>query len=152
VFGGIDMFGITPYDRRHNNEMANYNPFRDFDDFERRFWGDDSLAAFKTDITDKGKEYVMEADLPGFKKEDINLDIEDNELVIRAERNNEKKENDEEGHMVKCERSYGSFSRSFDMTGINTEGIKATYENGVLKVILPKREETTEKSKQITIE
>ena len=65
------MFGITPYTRRNNTELSGYNPFRMFDDFEKNFWNSNELAEFKTDIKDNGNEYVMEADLPGFKKENI---------------------------------------------------------------------------------
>ena len=76
------MFELTPYERRH--QRALFNPFRDMDNFEKSFWGDMAAADFKTDIKDNGKEYVLEADLPGFKKEDIHVDIEDGDLTISA--------------------------------------------------------------------
>ena len=65
---------LVPYMRK-NNSVSNYNPFRSFDDFERAFWNDNSLEAFHTDIVDNGSEFVLEADLPGFKKEDIHVDL-----------------------------------------------------------------------------
>ena len=69
------MFELTPYERRH--QRALFNPFRDMENFEKNFWGDMAVTDFKTDIKDNGKEYVLEAELPGFKKEDIHVDIED---------------------------------------------------------------------------
>ena len=63
-----------------------YNPFRDFEDIDRSFFGDNSLAEFKTDIRDIGDAYVMECDLPGFRKEDIALNLHDKVLTIKADR------------------------------------------------------------------
>ena len=60
-----------------------YNPFRDFEDIDRSFFGDNSLAEFKTDIRDIGDAYVMECDLPGFRKEDIALNLHDKVLPSR---------------------------------------------------------------------
>ena len=99
------MFELTPYERRH--QRALFNPFRDMDNFEKSFWGDMAAADFKTDIKDNGKEYVLEADLPGFKKEDIHVDIEDGYLTISAERNSESEKKDDKGNFVRRERSYG---------------------------------------------
>lgn len=78
------MFELTPYERRH--QRALFNPFRDMENFEKNFWGDMAATDFKTDIKDNGKEYVLEAELPGFKKEDIHVDIEDGYMTISAER------------------------------------------------------------------
>ena len=61
-----------------------YNPFRDFEDIDRSFFGDNSLAEFKTDIRDIGDAYVMECDLPGFRKEDIALNLHDKVLSATA--------------------------------------------------------------------
>ena len=69
------MFELRPFERR-NNRMANYDPWSEM---ERAFWGDGAwshgLSEFKTDIQDKGDSYLLEADLPGFKKEDIHVDL-----------------------------------------------------------------------------
>ena len=61
-----------------------YNPFRDFEDINRAFFGDNSLAEFKTDIRDTGDGFLLEADLPGFKKEDIKLSLNGETLTIKA--------------------------------------------------------------------
>ena len=76
------MFELTPYERRH--QRALFNPFRDMENFEKNFWGDMAATDFKTDIKDNGKEYVLEAELPGFKKEDIHVDIEDGYMTIKV--------------------------------------------------------------------
>lgn len=151
------MFELTR--RNDNNTMHTYNPFREMEEMERRFFGphfDDffrntDLAEFKTDVTDEGDHYLLEADLPGFNKEDIHLDLADDTLTIRAERhsNVEKKEKHQ---VVRVERSYGSYCRSFDLSGIEAENIKAKYADGVLQLILPKKAEIVPASWQIEIE
>ena len=147
------MFELVPYGRKR--AVAWYNPFEDLDEMQRRFlnlnWGESAITDFKTDIRDNGDSYLLEADLPGFKKEDISVDIEGETLTIRAERTEEKEEKDGKGNFVKRERSYGSFSRSFDMTGIRTEDVSAAYENGVLKLNLPKKQETLPTSRKLEI-
>lgn len=151
------MFDLTR--RNDNNTMRTYNPFREMEEMERRFFGshfDDffrntDLAEFKTDVIDEGDHYLLEADLPGFNKEDIHLDLADDTLTIRAERhsNVEKKEKHQ---VVRVERSYGSYCRSFDLSGIEAENIKAKYADGVLQLILPKKAEVVPASRQIEIE
>ncbi|MEN6593522.1 MAG: Hsp20/alpha crystallin family protein [Clostridiaceae bacterium] len=147
------MFELVPYGRKR--AVAWYNPFEELDEMQRRFsslnFGEAAITDFKTDIRDNGDSYLLEADLPGFKKEDISVDIEGETLTIRAERTEEKEEKDGKGNFVKRERSYGSFSRSFDMTGIRTEDVSAAYENGVLKLNLPKKQETLPTSRKLEI-
>jgi len=142
---------LVPYTRK-NHDVSMYNPFNDFDALERAFFSDNSIGEFKTDIQDNGKEYVLEADLPGFKKEDIHVDLEKNNLTISAERHSDFEEKDKKGNYVRCERSYGSYQRSFDTTGIDTAGIKAAYQNGVLKLTLPKKTEEQPTAKRLSIE
>lgn len=95
-----------------------YNPFRDFEDIDRSFFGDNSLAEFKTDIRDIGDAYVMECDLPGFRKEDIALNLHDKVLTIKAERHSDFENAEKKGSYLRCERSFGSYTRSFDVTGV----------------------------------
>ena len=144
------MFGLTPYSRR--NSAAVYNPFKELDEMERAFFGRSSLAEFKTDITDNGKEYLLEADLPGFDKKDIRVDINGDELLITAERKSEKEEKKENGGYIYRERSFGSFSRSFDVSGVDTEKIKGDYKDGVLTLTLPKKQETLPSSRRLELE
>ena len=121
------------------------------DDFEKNFWNSNELAEFKTDIKDNGNEYVMEADLPGFKKENIKIDIDNDTLTITAERKNENSEKDDKGNYIRMERSYGSFSRSFDVSGINTEEISASYNDGVLTLNMPKKTAKQEGARHLEI-
>lgn len=143
------MFDIT---RRNNNNrnVSRYNPYREMEEFERNFFSDPfgsffnnrDLAEFKTDVIDEGDHYLLEADLPGFEKKDIKLDLDGDVLTVNAERHS-KVEQKEKDKIVRVERSYGSYSRSFDMSGIDTNGIKAAYENGVLKLTLPRKKKAT---------
>ena len=114
-----------------------------FDNFEKEFFKgmNRSLASFRTDIQDKGDHYVLEAELPGFAKEDIHIDLDDNYLTIRAEHKEEKENKDEKKAFVRQERYYGAYERRFDVSGIDVDAIKAGYENGVLTLELPKAPE-----------
>lgn len=151
------MFELRPFNRKNN--MQGYNPFHEMEDFERRFFGDPfgffngtSLAEFKTDITDNGREYILEADLPGFNKEDIHLDLTGDTLTVRAERHSEFEDNDKKNNYIRCERSYGSYTRQFDVSGVKTDQIKAKYNNGILTLTMPKKSEITENSRHLEIE
>ena len=94
----------------------------------------------------------MEAELPGFNKEDISIDLNGDSLMITARHNSESGEKDDKGNYVRRERKFGSFSRSFDVSGIDTTAIKAAYNNGILELTLPKKGEVTPASRSIQIE
>ena len=147
------MFELRPY--RKNNSVSYYNPFRDMESFEKAFFGDpyyrNALAEFKTDITDEGDHFLLEADMPGFEKNDIHLDVSGDTLTIKAERLTKNKTEDKNRYVC-SERSYGSYSRSFDITGIDAAGIKAKYNNGVLSLTLPKKVEKQPESQRVEIE
>ena len=148
------MFELRPY--RNNNHMTTYDPFRDMEALERAFFGNrdflGDVGTFKTDIQDKGDSYLLEADLPGFKKEDIHVDVDGDTMTIRAERHSEHEDQDKKGNYVRCERSYGSYARSFDISGIKAEGIKASYNDGVLSLTLPKKDVEVSGSRRLAIE
>ena len=148
------MFELRPY--RKSNNVSYYNPFREMENFEKAFWGDpyyrNALAEFKTDITDEGDHFLLEADMPGFDKKDIKLDVSGDTLTIKAERLTKNKVEDKKDRYVCSERSYGSYSRSFDITGIDAKGIKAKYNNGVLSLTLPKKVEKQPESTSVEIE
>ena len=136
----MSIFNLTPFDRRSSLEAS--NPFRDIENFASGFFRDSAMTAIRTDIQDKGDRYLLEADLPGFKKEDIQIDLDNDTLTIQAQRHTESQEKDEDGCYVRCERSSGSFTRSFDISDIKADDIRARYENGVLMLELPKKEPT----------
>lgn len=152
------MFGLTT--RNNNQGMRTYNPFREMEEFERAFFSNPfgsffnttSLAEFKTDVTDEGDHYLLEADLPGFEKKDITLDIQGDTLTVRAERHSKVEEKDKKDKVIRMERSYGSYTRSFDISGVDSDKIKAKYDNGVLKITLPKAEQRLPEGRQLEIE
>ncbi|MBP5167499.1 MAG: Hsp20/alpha crystallin family protein [Oscillospiraceae bacterium] len=152
------MFGLIPY-RREEKEMS-YNPFREMEELEKAFFEEpfagffhsEDIAEFKTDISDKGDSYLLEADLPGFKREDIGIDLDGDVLTINAERHSEHEEKDKKGSYLRCERSYGKYSRSFDVSAIQTDQIKAKLDEGVLKLTLPKKQEKKSETKRLEIE
>ena len=139
------MFELTPFVKRNA-----FSPF--FRDFDEDFFKFPAVADFKTDIKDLGNEIRLEADLPGVKKENIKIDIENKFLTISAERKEEKEEKDAKGNFLRRERSYGSFSRSFDISGIKTEDISAKYVDGVLTLTLPKKDKELPEKRTLEIE
>ena len=141
------MFELIPFDRRMHR-LSNYDPFHEMDEF----FNSTTRAvntAFNTDVIDNGDSFELDAELPGFKKEDIHLSIENDCLTISAERKLNKDE--KQPNFVKRERFYGSCSRSFDLTGIDVDKISAAYVDGVLKLTLPKESEEVPVSRSIQI-
>ena len=143
------MFELIPFDRtiRH---MTNFDPFRELDNMERSFFGNGSVvSAFRTDVSDTGDAFKLEAELPGFSKDDIKIDIENDCLTISAERKFD--DEDKKKSFVKRERFYGSYSRSFDVTGIDTDAIEASYNDGVLTLTMPKKKAEVPASRRLEI-
>ena len=141
------MFELIPFDRRMHR-MSNYDPFREMDEFFNNTTRN-VTNPFATDVIDNGDSFELNAELPGFKKEDINLSIENDCLTISAERKLNKEE--KVPNFIKRERFYGSYSRSFDLTGIDVDKISAAYVDGVLKLTLPKETEEVPVSRSIKI-
>jgi len=109
---------------------------------------ENSMFTPACDVEEKDKSFLLKMDLPGIKKEDIKIELNENQLVVSGERKEERKE--EKDSRSFYERSYGSFYRSFALPSTIREGdIRATYDNGVLSIELPKVE--APRSKQIQI-
>ena len=122
----------------HNN-MIPYRNNRRFErelrDF-RKFFDDDFNGGISVDIIEEDDKYIVKAELPGFKKEDIKVDVNNDVLTIMAEHD---EEHDKKKHnYIRRERRYGSFARSFDLTGINGDEITGKYRHGLLTLDLPK--------------
>ncbi len=151
------MFELRPYHK--NDHAAVYNPFREMEEMEKAFFANPfgsffrtgALAEFRTDISDEGDSYVLQADLPGFDKKDIQLDVNGDTLIINAERHSEK-ETKEKDKYICSERSYGSYSRQFDISSVDADAIKAKYENGVLTLKLPKKQAAISEPRRLEIE
>ena len=121
------------------------------DDFFFPTIKENDFGKMKCDIYEKDNIYYLEMDIPGFTKEDINIEIDDNDyLTIIAEKNNDQTEEDENKNYIRKERNYGKYQRSFYIGGIDKEGIDANFENGILNITMPKKLE--EKSSKQTIE
>ncbi|MBQ2719326.1 MAG: Hsp20/alpha crystallin family protein [Clostridia bacterium] len=144
------MLALTPFVRR--GAVAPYDPFRELENLERRFFGREALPVFSVDICEETDRYVLEADLPGFLKEDIHLDIEGQYLTLRAERKMAKDGEGAEVKYLRSERFYGTFSRTFDLSGVDADALHATYENGVLRVLMPKKKAQSPEKRELTID
>jgi HSP20 family protein len=105
----------------------------------------------EVDIYETENELVVKADLPDVNPQDLDIRVENNILTIRGERKFDKKVN--EDNYLRIERSYGSFSRSFSLaSSVKSEAIKADYQNGVLTLSIPKREEAKPKQIKVNVE
>lgn len=140
------MFGMIPFTREENS-LWNY-----LDNVEKNlFTGFGDMSQFRCDIQDKGDRYLLEAELPGFEKEDISLELNGDTMAITA-RHNSEKEDKGDGSYLRRERKFGSYSRCFNVSGIDTEGIKAAYRNGILEITLPKQAQVAPSARTIQIE
>ena len=144
--------------------IVRYDPFRDLrtlqEEVNRLFstnltrgFGEEAIERGawnpSVDIYENKDQIVLEAELPGMRQEDFDLSIENNVITLRGERKFEKTDETDSYHRV--ERSYGAFTRSFTLPQtVSAEGATAEYNNGVLRVTLPKREETKARRIQVT--
>jgi len=151
------MFGLTPYNRRNNGISTKGDVwdvgrsiFEDF--FDDSFFKETFLPTneIRADIRENDKEYLMEMEIPGIKKEDIKIDLRDDVLTVSVDRNEEK--NEEKGNYIRKERRYGSVSRSFYVENIKAEDVKAKYTDGILTVALPKEKDTKNNTHKIDIQ
>lgn len=146
--------------------MIRWEPFRDLvsteDHFNQLFnesfaWGlgDQREVSARTwvppvDINETEDNLVLKAELPGIKPDDVEIRVEDNTLYLKGERKFEREVKEENLHRV--ERSYGTFSRSFSLpSSVDPEKIKAEYQNGILTLTMPKREEAKPKTIKIDV-
>lgn len=109
----------------------------------------------RTDVKENDNGYELDIDLPGYKKENVTAELKDGYLMIRAENKSDKEEKNEDGKYIRRERYYGSCSRSFYVgDDVTQEDIKAKFEDGILKISVPKKEEKpqVEETKYIQIE
>jgi len=133
--------------------IARWEPYRDMMSLQNRlnrllgegftpFSSAEAVGAWlpPVDIVEEGDRLVFRAEIPGVRKDDIDIKVENGTLVLRGEKKQEEEFDTESAHRV--ERYYGSFSRSFVLpTSIDADKIQARYKDGVLEVVLPKAEE-----------
>ena len=118
------------------------------EEFENRFFGH-RTPCLKTDIRETENAYILESDLPGFSREDIHAEINNGYLTIRAEHKSDNEDKNES--YLRRERTYGTFTRTFDLEGIDAEAITASFKNGVLTLNLPKLQPKVEEARKVEI-
>ena len=144
------IFGENLFD-----EMMDFPWEREFFGRRNPLYGKNEKNLMKTDVKETDNSYELDMDMPGFDKGDIKAELKNGYLTISASshKNNDEKDND--GRYIRRERYSGSCSRSFYVGGdVKQEDIKAKFENGILKVTVPKKEEkpAVEENKYISIE
>ena len=125
-----DFFDIPMFDRRELRKLNNM---------------------MKTDVKERDNDYVIDVELPGINKKDVNLDLRDGYLVISAHREHNMNENDKKENYIRRERSYGSFSRSFYVGNVKEKDIDAKLENGILQIVVPKAQNQLDSTTKIEI-
>lgn len=149
-----------------NNQIVRWNPFKEMEQIQNRLatlWerdpfrftgSEDSLAITawtpRVDIAEDDKEYVVKAELPEMRKEDVKVSVEKNVLTISGERKQEKEEKNKKYHRVECE--YGSFVRSFSLPESAVDDkVSAEYKDGILKIHVPKDGKVAGKAVEIKV-
>lgn len=145
------MSGLVPFNRKNKSLISrDIDDFGDFynmvDDFfnwpsRKNFMGD----SFKVDVQENEKNYLVEAELPGIEKNEVNIEINEGRLNISVKR--EESINEENKNYIHKERRYSSMSRSIYLEDAKPDGIKANLENGVLKIVVPKDSKPNNKVK-----
>ena len=148
------MFGLTPFNRsgleRKSEDMGSF--FDMMDDFFKERMGSISTLkydTFKVDVKEDDEKVEVEAEMPGIKKEEIDISYKDDMLTVCVAREEEKKE--EKENYIHRERTSSSMSRSMYLKNVDSDAVKAKLSDGVLKIILPKKGEAAPKH-QINVE
>lgn len=146
------VFSLRPRNRweRRRLEPSLWNFDQVFDNIFDRIDYTRPFSTMRADIKEKDKMYILEVELPGIDKENIQIEYRDNVLTILAERKEELRE--ERADYIRRERKYGSFRRSFYVENIDEENIRAKFRNGILKIRLPKLKASAIKDRRIPIE
>ena len=132
-----------------------WDPFENWNRAAERFLTNDltQSSGMKTDVIENEHDYTLEADLPGFNKEDIGVDLKNGVLTISASHKENKDEKNKEGKYVRRERREMSYQRSFTVgDDMRPEDINASYDNGVLTITIPKKEIEEKSQEPLKIE
>ncbi|MFP5385554.1 MAG: Hsp20/alpha crystallin family protein [Bacteriovoracia bacterium] len=147
---------------RRNNRFDPWSSFQEeMRDLVSRFnedWGEGLPSSTptqfvpKVDLKDKGKEYLVTAEIPGMTEKDIDISLDENVLTLQGERRSEHKDEDKDKGFFRSEISYGSFYRTIPLNEeVDDNKVEANYKDGMLKITLPKKEGAQKKSKKISI-
>ncbi|KGM96128.1 heat-shock protein [Clostridium novyi A str. 4552] len=144
------MFEMIPF-RNHGNLRRREDFFNNLFDnfFNDDFFPKTMNTGFNVDVRDTENAYLVEADLPGMKKENLDIYYENGYLTISAKRADSVEDKDDKNNYVRRERHYGEFKRSFFINDIDENSIEANFENGVLKLVLPKKNNRNQKRIEI---
>ena len=130
------LFGESLFDRFFDDSLE-----KEFFGTHNPLYGKHAKNLMKTDVKDVNDHYEVAVDLPGFQKDEVNVELENCYLTISAAKGLDKYQKDDEGHYIRQERYSGSCSRSFYVGDIQSEDIHAKYEDGILKLTLPKADQ-----------
>lgn len=130
------LFGESLFDRFFDDSLE-----KEFFGTHNPLYGKHAKNLMKTDVKDMEDHYEVAIDLPGFQKDEVNVELENGYLTISAAKGLDKDQKDEQGHYIRQERYSGSCSRSFYVGDIQPEDIHAKYEDGILKLTLPKADQ-----------
>ena len=128
IFGEnlFDDFFADPFGLTRGSEVSDH------------LYGKNAKNLMKTDIREKDNSYELDIDLPGFKKDELNIDLSNGYLTIQAAKGLDKDEQDKDGRYIRRERYAGSMSRSFYVGDVKPEEVSAKFEDGILRLDLPK--------------
>lgn len=130
------LFGESLFDRFFDDSLE-----KEFFGTHNPLYGKHAKNLMKTDVKDVNDHYEVAVDLPGFQKDEVNVKLENGYLTISAAKGLDKDQKDDKGHYIRQERYSGSCSRSFYVGDIQPEDVHAKYEDGILKLTLPKADQ-----------
>ena len=134
-----------------NRALRSYSDFLWDEDIDKKLYGKNARNIMKTDVKDSGDHYDVAIDLPGFKKDEISVSVDNGYLTVSAEKGQEKEEKEEKnGRYIRRERCAGSVSRSYYVgSAVKPEDVKAKFEDGILALQVAKKEEKEEENKAL---
>jgi len=116
-------------------------PTHELANIDKRLYGKNARHMMETDVKENENDYELEMNLPGFKKDQISVKLEDGYMTISASKDHDQEKKDKQGRIIRQERYAGSMQRSFYVgEGVKTEDVKAKFEDGVSKLFIPKKE------------
>lgn len=128
------------FEEKFMDDLFGFPELKEFDNMEKKLYGRRAGRMMKTDVREKDDNYEVVIDIPGFKKEEITVELDEGYLTINAAKGLDKDENDKKGKLIRQERYAGSMTRSFYVgENVQKEDIEATYRHGVLKLTISKK-------------
>ena len=128
------------FEEKFMDDLFGFPELKEFDNMEKKLYGRRAGRMMKTDVREKDDNYEVVIDIPGFKKEEITVELDEGYLTINAAKGLDKDENDKKGKLIRQEWYAGSMTRSFYVgENVQKEDIEATYRHGVLKLTIPKK-------------